>query len=256
MKQNARILIVDDEQLARQRIKSLLDPVDGIEIAGECSNGRQAVKSILKLQPDLVFLDIQMPELNGFEVIQTIGQKDMPVVIFVTAYDQYALRAFEVHAVDYLLKPYDQKRFMVALRNALRELSLRRNSNISDNVDSLISSMLAERRILDRILVKSGGRISIIETDQVDWVESAGNYVTLHVGNEKHMIRETMKNMENRLSSDTFTRIHRTVIVNINRIQEIKTHFQGDYAVILQDGSSLPLSRRYRELLIKSLGEI
>jgi two-component system LytT family response regulator len=145
---------------------------------------------------------------------------------------------------------------MKALHNALRELSFRQNSNLSGNVDSLITSMLTEQRIPERILVKSGGRISIIETNQVDWVESAGNYVTLHVGKEKYMIRETMKNMENRLSTNTFSRIHRTVIVNINRIQEIKSHYYGDYVVILQDGTNLPLSRRYREVLIKNLGEI
>jgi two-component system LytT family response regulator len=256
MEDNIKILIVDDEPLARERIRLLLDGKPEIKIIGESSNGHQAVESIIKLHPDLVFLDIQMPEFNGFDVIQVIGVEQMPVVIFVTAYDQYAVKAFDVHAIDYLLKPFDRDRLDEALQRAKREIGLRQSTEGSKNIQSLLSDLQKDKRLQNRILVKTAGRITILRTDQIDWVESAGNYIKLHVGGKAHLLRETMKGLSEKLDSDNFVRIHRTTIVNMERIKELQPHFHGDYAVILEDGTKLTLSRRYRNQLRGMLGDL
>jgi two-component system LytT family response regulator len=244
-----RTLIVDDEQLARERLLSLLEGDPDIEIIGECSSGKEAIAAIKTESPDLVFLDVQMPEGDGFEVLESIDFHTMPIVVFVTAYDQYAIQAFDVHALDYLLKPFDQNRFERALIRAKSEVVLRNNTNVNQKLLSMLEHIESHKKNLDRILVKSSGKVFFLKFDEIDWVESAGNYVKLHVGTESHLLRETMSEMERKLGNDKFVRIHRTVIVNLDRIKELQPWFNGEYIVILNNGTKLTASRGYKKKL-------
>src|SRR5678816_2167450 len=205
-----RTIIIDDEPLARDRIKRLLRDEDGVQIVGECGNGTDAVKSISELNPDLVFLDIQMPGKNGFEVIKSLNSKKLPTIIFVTAYDQYALQAFDVHALDYLLKPFNRDRFQRAVDRARDQVEDRHRGDLDERLTSLIENLKSEKKYLDRLVVKTVGRVFFLKTDEIDWIEAAGNYVRLHVGKESHMIRETMNGIEGKLDPDKFIRIHRS----------------------------------------------
>jgi two-component system, LytTR family, response regulator len=240
-------LIVDDEPLARDRIKRFLRDEDGIRLIGECKNGVEAIDTIGREKPDLVFLDIQMPEKNGFDVIRSFDPKDLPTIIFVTAYDQYALQAFDVHALDYLLKPFNRERIKRAVARAREHLDHKRMGNIDERLNALIADIRSERKYLDRLVVKAVGRVFFLKIDEIDWIEAAGNYVKLHVGREAHMIRETMNGIESKLDPAKFLRIHRSTVVNIDRIKELHPMFSGDYAVILRNGTELALSRNYRE---------
>jgi two-component system LytT family response regulator len=244
-----RTLIVDDEQLARERLLSLLEGDADIEVIGECSSGKEAIAAIKAESPDLVFLDVQMPEGDGFEVLESVDFHTMPIVVFVTAYDQYAIRAFDVHALDYLLKPFDQNRFEQALVRAKSEVVLRNNTNVNQKLLSMLEHIESHKKSLDRILVKSSGKVFFLKFDEIDWVESAGNYVKLHVGSESHLLRETMSEMERKLGGEKFVRIHRTVIVNLNRIKELQPWFNGEYVVILNNGMKLTASRGYKKKL-------
>jgi two-component system LytT family response regulator len=244
-----RTLIVDDEQLARERLLSLLEGDPDIEIIGECSSGKEAIAAMKTESPDLVFLDVQMPEGDGFEVLESIDFHTMPIVVFVTAYDQYAIQAFDVHALDYLLKPFDQNRFERALIRAKSEVVLRNNTNVNQKLLSMLEHIESHKKNLDRILVKSSGKVFFLKFDEIDWVESAGNYVKLHVGTESHLLRETMSEMERKLGNDKFVRIHRTVIVNLDRIKELQPWFNGEYIVILNNGTKLTASRGYKKKL-------
>lgn len=244
-----RTLIVDDEQLARERLLSLLEGDPDIEVIGECTSGKEAIAAIKTESPDLVFLDVQMPEGDGFEVLESIDFHSMPIVVFVTAYDQYAIRAFDVHALDYLLKPFDQNRFERALIRAKSEVVLRNNTNVNQKLLSMLEHIESHKKNLDRILVKSSGKVFFLKFDEIDWVESAGNYVKLHVGTESHLLRETMSEMERKLGNDKFVRIHRTVIVNLDRIKELQPWFNGEYIVILNNGIKLTASRGYKKKL-------
>lgn len=244
-----RTLIVDDEQLARERLLSLLRGDPDIEIIGECSTGKEAIAAIKAESPDLVFLDVQMPEGDGFEVLESIDFHTMPIVVFVTAYDQYAIRAFDVHALDYLLKPFDQQRFEQALVRAKSEVVLRNNTNVNQKLLSMLEHIESHKKNLDRILVKSSGKVFFLKFDEIDWVESAGNYVKMHVGSESHLLRETMSEMERKLGNEKFVRIHRTVIVNLDRIKELQPWFNGEYVVILNNGIKLTASRGYKKKL-------
>ncbi len=244
-----RTLIVDDEQLARERVLSLLGGDPDIEIIGECSSGKEAIAAIKTEAPDLVFLDVQMPEGDGFEVLESIDFHTMPIVVFVTAFDQYAIRAFDVHALDYLLKPFDQNRFEQALVRAKSEVVLRNNTNVNQKLLSMLEHIESHKKNLDRILVKSSGKVFFLKFDEIDWVESAGNYVKLHVGSESHLLRETMSEMERKLGNEKFVRIHRTVIVNLDRIKELQPWFNGEYVVILNNGTKLTASRGYKKKL-------
>ncbi len=246
-----KTLIVDDEPLARDRVKRLLRDEHDIEIIGECGNGREAIAAINAQRPDLVFLDIQMPEKNGFEVVKAINEKVMPAVIFVTAYDQYALQAFDVHALDYLLKPFNRERLHQAVSHARTQIERKRIGQLDERLASLIRDLKAEKRYLERLVVKSVGRVFFLKADDIDWIEAAGNYVKLHTGREAHMIRETMNGIEAKLDPDKFLRIHRSTVVNIDRIKELHPMFSGDYAVILRNGTELALSRNYRERLLE-----
>ncbi len=242
-----RTIIVDDEPLARDRIKRFLRDESDISLVGECGNGLEAIEAIIRERPDLVFLDIQMPEKTGFEVIKSLHGKNLPTIIFVTAYDQYALQAFDVHALDYLLKPFNRERIKRAVTRAREHVESKRRGNLDERLNSLIADIRGEKKYLDRLVVKAVGRVFFLKTDEIDWIEAAGNYVKLHVGREAHMIRETMNGIEAKLDPAKFLRIHRSTVVNIDRIKELHPMFSGDYAVILRNGTELALSRNYRE---------
>ena len=250
-----RALVVDDEPLARERVLSLLQMETDVEVVGECSDGSQAVSAIQEQAPDLVFLDVQMPGCDGFEVIRNVGADRMPTVIFVTAYDEYALQAFEVHALDYLLKPFGKDRFQQTLRHAREALDRRRAGDLGKRLLALVHDIKPEPQRVERLVVKSGGRVFFLRTDEIDWIEAAGNYVRLHLGAESHLFRETMNRIESRLDGRRFSRIHRSRIVNTERIKEMQPWFNGDYVVILRDGTRLTLSRGYRDKLQQRLGK-
>jgi two-component system LytT family response regulator len=249
-----RVLIADDEPLARERLRMLLAKEDWVEIAGECDNGTDAAAAIQKLKPDLVFLDVQMPGSTGFQVIDTVGASRMPPVVFVTAYDRYALRAFDVHAVDYLLKPFDRERFQQALGRARQHLDRQNAGELERRLLELVQDLRSTPQRPERFVIKSGGRVFFVRTDEIDWVEAAGNYVKLHVGNEAHLLRETMNALEAQLDPDMFFRIHRCHIVNIERVKELQPWFNGEYVVFLRSGARLTLSRGYREKLQDRIG--
>jgi two-component system, LytTR family, response regulator len=244
-----RTLIVDDEALARDRLRQLLEHEPEIEIVGECADGRQAVKAIHRELPDLIFLDIRMPELDGFGVLAAIGAEAAPLIVFVTAYDQFALRAFDVHAVDYLLKPFDRERFQTALRRALEQLKHREGGAIERRQSALLADLKPAPRPAERLAVKSGGRVVFVKINDIDWIEAAHNYVELHAGKESHLLRETLNAIEARLAPEIFVRISRSVIVNVERIKELQPLFHGEYTVTLHNGTRLTLSRRYRDKL-------
>jgi len=251
-----RTLIVDDEPLARERMRSLLAAESDFEIVGEATDGLEAVDAIQTHTPDLVFLDVHMPKLDGFEVIETVGAEQMPAVIFVTAYDQHALRAFDVQALDYLLKPFDSDRFQAALKRVRTQIDSQETGDLGRRLLALVRDLKPERgNKSDRLVVKSGGRLFFLRADEIDWIEAAGNYVRLHVGTEAHMLRETMNSIEARLNPELFVRIHRSHIVNIERIKELQPWFNGEYVVILRNSTRLTLSRGYREKLQERLGK-
>ena len=246
-----RTLVVDDEPIARARVVSLLRQEDDIEVIGECANGRQAMSVIESTSPDLLFLDIQMPEVNGLDLARTIQSSGTPAVVFVTAYDEYALRAFEVHALDFLLKPFSAERFRSALGHAREQVSQRRKGAAAPTQPD------ADRRTVrpNRLMIKSGGRIHFVRMADIDWCEAQGNYVRVHVGPQEHLVRDTMSHLESELDPLQFVRIHRSTIVNVDRIQEMQSSFNGEYVVLLRTGTRLTLSRGYREMLQARLGK-
>ena len=249
-----RVLIADDEPLARERLRMLLRGEQWLEVVAECHNGPDAVSAIRDLRPDLVFLDVQMPGANGFEVIEAIGPSRMPPVVFVTAYDQYALRAFDVRALDYLLKPFDRERFEQALTRARQQLHQTGDGDLERRLRQLVDDLKETPHRVDRFVIKSGGRVYFVRADEVDWIEAAGNYVKLHVGTDSHLIRETMNAVEQKLSPEVFVRIHRCHIVNIEQVRELQPWFNGEYVVFLKNGTRLTLSRGYRERLQDRVG--
>ena len=251
---STRVLIADDEPLARERLRSLLANAPGMEVIGECADGPSAIASIQQLKPDLVFLDVQMPGNTGFDVIDAIGPSRMPFVIFVTAYDKYALRAFDVHALDYLLKPFDRERFDQALARARQQLDRQSSGELERRLLELVQDLKPAPQKLERFVIKSGGRVFFVRAADIDWIEAAGNYVKLHVGTESHLFRETMNAIESQLDADNFFRIHRSHIVNIERVKELQPWFNGEYVVFLKSGTRLTLSRGYREKLQDRIG--
>ena len=254
--QKIRTLIVDDEPLARDKIRMFLERDPEIEIIGECVDGLHAVASIEESSPDLLFLDIQMPGKDGFEVLRAVGVDRVAAVIFVTAYDEHALRAFEYHALDYLLKPFAANRFQDALARAKTQLQSEPGEPFRRQLTTLLGSVEGESRYIRRLVVKTGGRIVFLKVEEIDWIEAAGNYLTLHVGTASHLIRETMNDLESRLDPAQFLRIHRSTIVNIDRIREMQPLFHGDFTVILMTGTRLMLSRNYKSRLPRHLGKL
>jgi two-component system, LytTR family, response regulator len=253
--ERTRALIVDDEPLARKRLTDLLASYEDVEIIGEAEHGAAAIEKIERDRPDLVFLDIQMPDLDGFDVLQAIDPAIRPVTIFVTAFDQFALKAFDVHAVDYLVKPVDRRRFTAAVDRALSPIHQAQTDQLRQKVDELLALRQRENRALRQIVVKKAGRIVIVRTDSVDWIEAAGNYAALHVGKEEHLIRETMNTLEDKLPAQ-FVRIHRSVIVNSDRISEMFPSSHGDYFVMLADQTRLTMSRLYRDRVESVIGRL
>jgi two-component system LytT family response regulator len=244
-----RALIVDDEPLAREGIRIHLEDEPDFQVVDECGDGEGAVNAIRELRPDVVFLDIQMPGLDGFGVLEALEGERLPEIVFVTAYDQFALRAFEAHALDYLLKPFDEDRFRKALDRVRNQLRGQTRRDLDARVAELLADIRSKPKYLDRLVVRSGGRILILRVDDVDWIEAAANYVKLHVGNRVYLLRETMSRLEEKLDPARFLRIHRSTIVRVDRIRELEPLFQGDYLVILQDGARLTSSRSYRDKL-------
>ena len=246
--------IVDDEELARRGIRSRLEDCAGLQIVAECASGREAVEAIAEYTPDLVFLDVQMPGLDGFDVIDAVGPEQMPVVIFVTAYDEHALRAFDVHALDYLLKPIDEERLHDAIDRARDRLMQQQNSQLGDRLAALLDGVSSgeideTKSSTERFVIKTGGRVTFVDADAIDWVEAAGDYVRLHTSEKVHLLRETMSGMEERLDPDRFLRIHRSTIVNTERLKELRPYGNSEYIVVLDDGTELKLSRTYRDAL-------
>ncbi len=249
-----RTLIVDDEPLGRERIRTLIGDDAEIEVVGECSDGKQAVAAIERTRPDLVYLDVQMPEMDGFAVLDAIANERMPAIIFVTAYDRYAVRAFEVHALDYLLKSFDRERFQDALQRAKEQIRRSQEGLWNERLTGLLEDLQARQTRLTRFVIRSAGRIFFLRVEDIDWLEAAGNYVSIHVGRESHLIRETLQSVEGRLDPAKFLRIHRSTVVNCDRIKELQPLFHGDYVVRLRDGTELTLTRNYREKLAGVLG--
>ena len=256
-----RTLIVDDERMARKRILTLLAADADVDVVGECTNGRDAVATIAAEQPDLVFLDIQMPELDGFGVVQAVGVQRMPVTVFVTAFDQHALRAFEAHALDYLTKPFDRERFETSLGRAKQQVQLRAAANsartaaedrepaLNARLVALLSDMERRQQYAERLMVKNAGRVLFLRVEEIDWIEAAGSYVRLHVGRDGHLLHEGIAALMNRLDPSRFARVHRSTIVNLDRVREMQPWFHGDAIAILRDGTRLQVSRTYREAL-------
>lgn len=250
-----RAAIVDDEPLARRRIRNLLAEAADVSIIAECANGKDAIESLEETPPDLLFLDIQMPEIDGFDVLQAIGVDRVPAVIFVTAYDQFALRAFEAHALDYLLKPFDDERFTVTLQRARERIRQHQGGDLDRRLQALLENVRGDRGYLRRLVVPSGHRNIFIRTEQIDWIEADRNYVRLHIGGKAHLLRENLTHIASTLDPAMFCRIHRSTIVNIDRIQSVEALFHGEYQVVLHDGTKLTSGRSYRRGLHALMGK-
>jgi two-component system LytT family response regulator len=240
-----RAVIVDDEPLARERIRTLLEARAGMDIVAECADGEQAVAAVLATTPDILFLDIQMPELDGFGVLEALGSDAPPAVIFVTAFDEYAIRAFEAEAIDYLLKPVIPERFEKALARARQRLEARRPEQSDDAMRALLTRLQAERGYATRFIARDGAKVTFIRVDDVDRIEAAGNYARIHAGGKSHLVRDTLKAIEARLDPAQFVRVHRSAIVRLERIAGLEPYFHGEYVVTLRDGTRLTSSRSY-----------
>jgi two-component system LytT family response regulator len=247
-------LIVDDEPLARARIHELLAREADIEVVAECANGVEAVSAIASHSPDLVFLDVQMPELSGFGVIERLDSGPLPVIVFVTAHDAYALKAFEVHALDYLLKPFDRERFQRTLERARETLKGRGDGEFDRRLGELLNEVGERKRYLSRMIVKGDGASILVQVKDIDYFESAGNYARICIGRDRYLLRETMNALETGLDPEQFVRIHRSCIVNLDRVRGFEPFFHGDYVVRLHDGRTLTLSRTFRERVEERLG--
>ena len=244
-----RSIIVDDETLARERLRALLKNHPDILVIAEAGDGATAVQVIETLKPDLVFLDVQMPELDGFGVVESLTQQPLPRIIFVTAHEKFALKAFDVHAVDYLLKPFDRSRFDTALQRALDAIQKAAPNPAVEAADSV-----TKLRPLDRLAIKADGKVRLLRFEEIEWIEAADNYVMLHLGGDKILHRETLNRMEARVPASRFMRISRSSIINVEKIKELQPLFHGEYVVILRSGARVTLSRSYRDKLNELLG--
>jgi two-component system LytT family response regulator len=252
-----RVIVVDDEPLARAGVADLVRKDSGLEVVAECADGRSALEAIERLRPDLVLLDVQMPELDGFEVLRQLDPKRLPAVIFITAYDEFAVRAFDVHAFDYLVKPFDDTRFAEALARAKRVIGSG-GGELGRRLDALLTHLAAGSppgKYQSRIVVKTAGRVLFVRVEDLDWVEAADYCVKLHSGGKTHVIRDSMNALEERLDPRRFFRVNRSAIVNLDRVREIQPYFKGEQVVLLQDGIQLKLSRGRRIELEERLGQ-
>lgn len=253
-----RVIVVDDEPLARPGVADLVRRDPELAVVAECGDGRSAVEAIRRLRPDLVLLDVQMPELDGFEVLRELGSAALPAIIFITAYDQFAVRAFEVHALDYLVKPFDDSRFYEAMARAKATARDGDTAELSRRLSGLVDQLTGatgQTQLVDRIVVKSGGNIRFVRTQDLDWIEAADYCVKLHAGGKTHVIRESLQTLEQRLDPQRFFRVHRSAIVNLDRVRELEPYLKGDHLVVLQDGTKLKLSRSRRGELERKLGQ-
>jgi two-component system LytT family response regulator len=253
MSQRLRAIVVDDAPVAREHLEALLGEAPDVDVVASCASGRQAVAAIEAERPDLVFLDLQMPAMNGFEVIREIGPDRMPAVILVTAHDQYAVDAFDVPAIDYLLKPFSRPRFERALDRARLHFTRLRAGLMADRLNALVKDLDDPGQASERLMIRSGVRIVYLSPDQIDWIEATGNYVTFHVGVETYLYRETMERMIERFGSSRFLRVHRGHGVNLASVRELRRLEAGRYEVILKNGTRLPLGRLYRDALRRRL---
>ena len=260
-----RVLIVDDEPLAREGVALHLKEEKSFCIVGECENGSDAIRSILSLKPDLVFLDIKMPKVNGFDVVNAVGSQHMPPVIFLTAYDEYAIEAFNTHAIDYLLKPIEKMRFKESLDHARDQILKNAISQRSEQLTQLLSQTQGLNNLTtpvnhtsslvknERLVIRSNGHVYLLKSEDIYWIEAEGDYVTVHTPQKSHLVRETMKNMEARLNEQGFQRVHRSSIVNLSYVRELISLDSGDYQIILRDNKCVKLSRNYRDILYQRL---
>jgi two-component system LytT family response regulator len=250
-----RTLIVDDEPLARRRVRTLLPDEGGVEIVGECADGSEALSAIRDRRPNLLFLDLQLPDLDGFTLLQSVAPDAMPAVIFMTTFDRQALRMFEAHGVDYLLKPFDRSRLAEALAGARAQLRRGPAETWRPSFLTMLREASLRRLPVERLRVKSKGRMLLVKTDEIDWIDSEGNYALLHMGTAVHRLRERLKDLEARLDPGQFIRIHRSTIVNVDRIKEIQQGPHRDYVVGLTDGTRLAASRSYTRRLRQIAGD-
>jgi two-component system LytT family response regulator len=250
-----RTLVVDDEPIARDWLRTLLAEDPDVKLVGEAANGADAVAAAVREQPDLIFLDVQMPERDGFQVLEDLGTERAPVIVFVTAHDQYAVRAFDVDAVDYLLKPFDRGRFRDALARAKRQLLGDPKGVLAWKLMSMLKASEPGKAPASRLLIKADGRIQVLRVRDIDWIEAAGHYVNVHAGKMTRLIRETMNELESRLDPNVFLRVHRGAIVNVDRIREIEPLFHGEAVLVLGDGKRVTVSRSFRPKLEETLGK-
>jgi len=249
---NIRILVADDEPLARRGVRQLLAPYDGMEVVCECRNGRETLWAIETLSPDLLFLDVQMPEMDGFEVIRATGVTHLPMIVFVTAHDNFAVRAFETHALDYLVKPIHIERFKSTMARVRERLKLRHDAKFAAQLEALLDAQRSARNeggIGHLILATDSGSL-VINTNEIDWIEADDYYSRLHIGAKSYLIRESLSSLESRLSSNLFARIHRSIIIQLAQVREIHRG-EDSCEVILHNGRHLPVSRRNRAVLTK-----
>jgi two-component system LytT family response regulator len=254
MTMSIRTIVVDDMELARNRLMRYLRRHNDVEVVAECADGTSAIESIRSLTPDLVFLDIQMPEQDGFDVARSLDNDQRPEIVFVTAYDEFAVKAFEVHAVDYLLKPFSEERLDRTLANVRRRLQLSRDAVAPQNISELLRAVGRAPAHSRSLVIKTNGRSVVLQQDEIDWVEAAGNYLNIHTGKESYLIRETMAQFEQKLDPALFARIHRSTIVNAARVRELHPLFNGDQEIILRNGGRLTMSRTFRQKLLELLG--
>jgi two-component system LytT family response regulator len=261
-----RVLIVDDEVLARRGLKHRLNQVDDAEVVAEARNGREALKAIRELKPDLVFLDIQMPGIGGFEVIAELQGEDIPAIVFVTAFDEYAIKAFEANAIDYLLKPIEDNRLHEAIARVRESLHQKQAMKHKKSLLRLVSQITGEnvasmkeintkgvhkmtKKEISKLAIKDGGHITWVPQDQIEWIDAAGDYMCVHAGGKTHIMRTTMKELEAELDPSLLQRIHRSTIVNVNRVREMQSHINGEYFLTLEGGHTIKLSRTYKDKL-------
>ncbi len=249
-----RVLIVDDEPLARHGLREVLESEKDIVIAGECGDGQEAIEMVQRIRPDVLFLDIQMPETDGFDVISALPAGDLPLVVFVTAYDEFALKAFTANALDYILKPYDAERIHSSLRRIREMLRLKQQAEYSERIRSVLSSFQQKDKFLQRIPIRHGGKISLVNVHDVVWIEAAADYINIHTAKEKHLTRGSIGEIEQQLDPALFVRIHRSSIINIKHIRELTTNHHGDYTALMDNGIELTVSRNYKDGLAHLIG--